>query len=101
MRGGKCEKCGKRWYPLLHWFAWDLRPIPASEVMEKKQKKILESKIAAAEKGERRKYGKWAESTPGATLLPSILPNWSRPVRIASVVIVIAIIGTIVWFVTR
>lgn len=98
LRGGKCEKCNRRWWPFICWFALDLRPISASEVKERKQKSILESKIAAAERGERRKYGKWAENTPGATMLPSILPNWKRRYRIASVLAVISIISAIVWF---
>lgn len=101
LRGGKCKKCNRRWFPFLHWFALDLRPIPASEVKEKKEKKIMERKVAAAEKNaERRKYGKWAESTPGATVLPNVLPNWPRWARLLTVAIILGIIAVICmwWF---
>jgi hypothetical protein len=81
-----CDRCKKRWKPWGFILASDMHMV----VEARSEKK--------AHIGESRKHAKWADSIPGANVVPSILPNWPRWARLLSTMIVISLIGFVIWW---
>lgn len=84
----QCLRCKRKWNRFSFWFdPSGIRPTageyPPDMVKPKK---------------ERQRYAKWAEGTPGARLIPSLLPNWPRWARILSTVLFItAVVLLSLW----
>jgi hypothetical protein len=88
-----CTKCSKKWYPPIVYFALDLELVGAS-----KEEQVEKQLDAALKRKRVKKHAKWAESTPGATILPSILPNWPRWARILFTGGLVGGIGTFLYW---
>lgn len=78
----KCSKCGKRW-PISAWFRY---PPPKDMT-----RYIVDSKGPAT-------YSKWADKVPFANVIPRMLPNWPRWVRILVTCLILGVvIFIILW----
>lgn len=78
-----CTKCKKKWNRFSFYFdPSGIRP------------RSGESSLYPPKK-DRQKYAKWADRTPGAKIIPSLLPNWPRWARILSTVVFLGLVGLV------
>jgi hypothetical protein len=100
-RGGRCNKCHKRFWPLLCLFSLDLMPSETrGEKQERRTREVVKEKVEAAKKkkGERKQYADWAEKVEPAKWTAGRLPNWPRWARVLSAALVLSAIGALMWF---
>lgn len=101
LKGGRCKKCHKRFWPLLSLFSLDLMPAEGrAEKQDRRTKEVVRAKVEATKKGKngRKQYADWAEKVEPAKWTARRLPSWPRWARILSTVIVLSLIGLLLWF---
>lgn len=78
----KCSKCKKKWSSLSFFFSTEIRAIPGT---------LFTPQIS--DPVENKSWGKKLEDrVPGAGVLPKLLPNWPRGLRLLSVTVVLGLI---------
>ena len=94
----QCTRCKHKWgFFSFYLNAGEIRPVKINRKAAKEATRIA-IKSRAQQKRDT-KHPKWAERTPGATVLPKLLPNWPRWARILSSIIVIGgLVVLILWW---
>ena len=90
----RCLKCGKHWWnPLALVYTKGIRPMSTKEYTKLKTQELLDRK-------KRVTPPKWADRAPGAAILPALLPNWPRWMRILfSLVVLGGPVFLFIWWV--